>query len=94
MNAPRVERNFLPQREPIRGKMVHKGTVDATPFTTGTVGRDGGAPRKTLMSRLHVADHAHPGPAIWILALAAMVCIVLAYAYFAHISSYLLAALP
>jgi hypothetical protein len=40
----------------------------------------------SLLSWLNVEDHAQPGAAIWIVALAAMICIGLAYAYFSHIT--------
>jgi hypothetical protein len=40
----------------------------------------------SLLSWLDVEDHAQPGAAIWIVAVAAMVCIGLAYAYFAHMT--------
>lgn len=42
--------------------------------------------RSSLLSWLDVEDHAQPGAAIWIVALAAMICIGLVYAYFSHIT--------
>ena len=39
-----------------------------------------------LLSWLDVEDHARPGAAIWIAAVAAMIWIGLAYAYFSHMT--------
>jgi hypothetical protein len=38
------------------------------------------------LSWLDVEDHAQPGDAIWIVALAAIICIGLTYAYFSDIA--------
>ena len=40
----------------------------------------------SLLSWLDVEDHARPGAAIWMVAVAAMICTGLAYAYFSHIT--------
>jgi hypothetical protein len=42
--------------------------------------------RTSLLSWLDVEDHAQPGAAIWIVAVAATICIGLTYAYFSHIT--------
>jgi hypothetical protein len=60
-------------------------TADAAQ-PTDTRAHERNVRRTSLLSWLDVEDHAQPGAAIWIVAVAAMLCIGLTYAYFSHIT--------
>jgi hypothetical protein len=66
----------------VRGR---RSNGDATEVSD-TTAQERKLARSSLLSWLDVEDHAQPGAAIWIVALAAMICIGLVYAYFSHIT--------
>jgi len=66
----------------VRGR---RSNGDATEVSD-TTAQERKLARSSLLSWLDVKDHAQPGAAIWIVALAAMICIGLVYAYFSHIT--------
>ena len=73
------------RQEPTREEMGRRNNDDATEATDTRV-HERRAAGTSLLSWLDVEDHARRGAAIWIVALAAISCIGLAYAYFLHIT--------
>ena len=71
--------------EKTREDMGRRGSGDAAK-EANTYARERRAEGTSLLSWLDVEDHAQPGAAIWIVAVAAMFCIGLAYAYFSHMT--------
>lgn len=73
------------RRASMREEMGRRGNGNATE-AKGIPAQRPKVARTSLLPWLDVEDHAQPGAAIWITALAAMICISLVYAYFSHIT--------
>jgi len=73
------------RRASMREEMGRRGNGNATE-AKGIPAQGPKVARTSLLPWLDVEDHARPGAAIWIAALAAMICIGLAYAYFTYIT--------
>ena len=69
--------------EKTREDMRRRCSGDATK-AADTHARERRAEGTSVLSWLDVEDHAQPGAAIWIVAVAAIICIGLAYAYFSR----------
>ena len=84
MNAPDQKLACM-RRASRRDEMGRRSNGDATEATDPQA-HERKVAGTSLLSWLDVEDHAQPGAAIWIVALAAMICIGLVYAYFSHIT--------
>ena len=69
-----------------REEMGRRSNGDAAGEVADTRAHERKVAGTFLLSWLDVEDHARPGAAIWFIAVAAMISIGLAYAYFAHMT--------
>jgi len=84
MNAPGQKRACT-RREPTQEETGRRSNGDATE-ATDSLAHERKVAGTSLLSWLDVEDHARPGAAIWMVAVAATICTGLAYAYFSHIT--------